>query len=253
MELLMLNLYYKSKYNMGNIVIRYIVLLLLTLVLPAQADIITISAYDSGWYTESGIHDSYNRNTLTRASGSSSSTPEYRGFLLWDTSALDGYDVISAQVQFQYSSAGYDPVDGKFYDVSSQSISDITLTNGGGNGVTIFNDLGTGNSYSNVSVIGTPWEVLSTFELNSNAIADLNNADLNIFGFGMISTENSYWPSYTFTTSQIYGYENLILEVKPIPLPPSILLFLSGILLLIQRIINITSRLNCVWTKQCAL
>ena len=65
----------------------------------ASAATLTIPAFDSGTYTNTGLHDAANRDTLTVGSQGGN---EYRGFFLWNIPNLQGYKVTSARVEFQH-------------------------------------------------------------------------------------------------------------------------------------------------------
>lgn len=192
----------------------------------AQAATITISAFDSGWYTNTGTHDPSNRNTLTTRNLAGN---EYRGFLLWNVPDLNGYTVTSARLDVHYASASDSPSYGTLYDISSSNLPYIGLPNGFGKGSTIFADLGSGINYADVAVYSKPWDVWESFNLNNNAVNAIAAASNSPFGIGMRSTSLSDYSSFLFTTSQIYGYENLVLEVQPVPLPSGLLLLLSGL------------------------
>ena len=197
----------------------------------ASAATLTIPAFDSGTYTNTGLHDSANRDTLTTLAYAGN---QYRGFLLWNIPDLQGYKVTSARLEFQHVIVNYPPSFGGFTDISAANLPYVALTNGGGYGTAVYNDIGSGDWFTAdyIEVVPPPPGTSASFDLNANAVNAITAASNSVFGVGMWNNTPFSASSFAFTTSQLYGAENLILEVQPVPLPGALLLLLSGMSLL---------------------
>jgi hypothetical protein len=98
----------------------------------------------------------------------------------------------------------------------------------------IWNDLGSGTAYGSSATpsgaVPLPTDIF-TFQLNSSAVVDLNNA-IGV-GFFSVGASKDGWD--IFSSSGANGNQQLVLEttpISPVPLPPSIVSQLVGLVLL---------------------
>ncbi|MCV2362820.1 PEP-CTERM sorting domain-containing protein [Paucibacter sp. DJ1R-11] len=192
----------------------------------SQADEIRLNASNLGWFTEAGLHQSANNNTLTGQLQS-----EYRSFYRWSLPSFSG-QLLSARLEMAlpYSlgvSQGLQT--GVMYDVDNGNLAYLGLENGGGRGTSIFADLGSGLNYGSFSI--SEANNFSTFviELNANALSSLEAAKGNSFALGMRNTtaglSNNY---FLFSSMSTFGQQTLVLNVSPVPEPSSLALMALG-------------------------
>lgn len=206
-----------------------------------NAESITIWSSDNGWYKYDGTHFPDNNNIITGQTKADAFSPgeEYRSFLYFDLSSISGYTVTSATVTYVAGNGNIG--DGgstetiELYDVSS----DVSNLLSGG-GVSVFADLGTGNSYGSVVIDAStgyvPMPEVSV-NLNTTALTDLNLLLSGVgtdFAIGTALTSidgninETLWGS-----SDLQSAASLTLQVNAIPIPAAIWLFGSGLLGLI--------------------
>ena len=132
---------------------------------------ISVPAYDTGWYDDTGYHNSPNLNYIVGKIGSG-----FRhNFFVFDLSS------ISSSV-YAVTLRAYNPVNGyqrshpseiwKLFDVDTAI---PTLLSGAG-GVSAFNDLGTGSSYGDVVVTSSANDTFVEVTLNTVGVAEINSA-----------------------------------------------------------------------------
>jgi hypothetical protein len=197
---------------------------------------IATEAADLGWYNSSGIHQSFNENTLTGQLGE-----EYRSFYLWHLPSFSG-TVTSARIQLdlQYSlgSASLAPQTGRMFDVSAGSLDSLTLDDGGGLGGTIFDDLGSGSSYGDFVISSADDRTIFTVILNSNALSALGASAGQPFALGMRNVTESGLDFFLFSSMSVRGSQKLFVDVTPttaVPEPEAWLMMLGGLALLARR------------------
>lgn len=180
-------------------------------------------------------------NVLTNTNYTTGTSPnvspgvdfQYRSFFTFDLSnpALQGQKIIGAELSLQaFIGTGFN--DGgliSFFDVNtSASVLNHTI---GIAPVAIWNDLGSGASYG-TGTAGSPSQPVDFhptdvlhFQLNSAAIADLNQA----IGTGLFSIGATKALREIFSSSGANGNQQLVLEVSPaIPEPSTWALMLLG-------------------------
>lgn len=197
---------------------------------PASAEEIRIQALDMGWYNSDGSHDAFNNNTLTGFLGAT----EYRSFYIWTLPALNG-TVTAAKIEFDlpYSLgvAGFGDQNGRVFDVTAASLGNLSLTDGGGNGLGIFADLGAGSSYADFSIGPADALTLFQFSLNANGLAALQAASAQSFAMGIQNvTPGNSGDYFLFSSMSTSGSQTLVLTVQAVPEPSAALLMTAGVL-----------------------
>lgn len=147
------------------------------LVLETTTGEFSISAYDTGWFFQSGYHDAGNDNYIVGECNSCARTGYYNNFFLFDLAGVTG--TITGATLTAYNP---DYVSGVLstwstWDISS-ALSNVSSSWGDNSatGLSIFNDLQSGTLFGSRQVTnvvdGTPVSIT----LNANAIASLNAA-----------------------------------------------------------------------------
>jgi len=193
-------------------------------VLTTDVNAVSVYAFDTGWYRDDGVHEPSNKNSLTGYLGN-----EYRGFLLWNIPQFEG-NLVSASfsVLMSYPFAVFQST-GQMYDISADNINLISTTNGSGNGLNVFSDLGSGQVYGNISTIGSHDDDWLTFELNAAALSTIYQARGGVFGIGMRNANNEGW--FLFSSGSNLGVQNLNLEIATpaVPEPEEWAMMIVGI------------------------
>ena len=156
--------------------IKQILLAVTALVLSTSTNAasITIWSSDNGSYAANGNHDPDSSHIHTGQTKSYGGDPgiELRSFLYFDLSSISGYTVTSAVVTYAAGNGttgdyGYGDEIVELYDVTS----DISNLLSGG-GVSVFTDLGTGNSYGSAVVeVSTGLAPMPEVSFNLNTAA----------------------------------------------------------------------------------
>ena len=137
---------------------------------------VVINAVDSGWYDQSGFHDPFNENYFV---GGADGTYELRDFFVFDSSALAGNSLLSAQFR-AYNPNGEDGFLGfgssdptETYTMHGVSTPTDQLIAGGSGLTGIFDDLGSGIAYGSTVVSAADNGQLVRVDLSPAAVADL--------------------------------------------------------------------------------
>ena len=143
---------------------------------------VTYSYSDRGWYTNSGTHSSGNTNTIVGSA--------YRNWFTFDISGFSGTAcTITLRLElelFRGTSGNYN-----LYDISTGH-DDLVASSSGSSGITIYNDLGTGNSYGSVSLTNSDNGSTIEITLNDQAITDFNSESSGWFSVGGDWTGGTY-------------------------------------------------------------
>ena len=186
----------------------------------------TPGVFNQGWWIESGFMFDGNDNVLTGNLGGI----EHRSFFTFylPSSQFIGLKVLSASFQMQRYTLVSDQVVESigFFDVSTDA---AVLNNNNGGDAIIFNDLGTGTSYGEFDISGDYSDLL-TFNLNAAALTDIYSSIGSFFSlsgkFLTLSADDDF--VFGGPSSDFAG--RLLVEVQPIPIPPALWLFGSGLL-----------------------
>lgn len=162
---------------------------------PATAGVFTIGDSDRGWFAERGYHSETNHNTFTGQETSTlfgnapSDTDRYNSFFVFDLSSIAG-EVTSVGVNFgsvrTITPTGQQNFDFRVYDVTS-SIADLSVSHsvGSASGLSVFEDLQSGDSYGDFTL--TKWYSGQAFgfELSWAGLDAVKNAGNGLFAFGV--------------------------------------------------------------------
>lgn len=202
----------------------------------SQAGTITLSAVDSGSYQSTGFHDSLSANYIAGNSSNSSGPRVFRNWFVFDLSSVTD-TIIGAELRLFNPTSGFASLldtseTYSLFDVSTP-ISTLTATSGGGSGVAVYGDLGTGTIYGSRSLTSTSNNTLVSTTLNTSAIDSLNSAT-SLWAIGGANTTLRSPPAsfefmFGFTGSS--STRQLVLEtqaVSAVPEPSSLALFSLG-------------------------
>jgi hypothetical protein len=180
---------------------------------------------NQGWWSDFAGNNTYNDNYSISLSWTAPSYPNQQGivtrdFFTFDLSSISG-TIQSATLLLQRGNSGSpNPTETiSFWDVQTPA---AVLNNNYGPDASIVNDLGSGKNYGSfqVAMSGPTSEVLA-FDLNANAVADLN---ANIGGFFSVGGSLDGQPAsgvyrYIFGVTQGIPAE---LQVTVVPEPTSL-------------------------------
>lgn len=197
------------------------ILAAIALLLSVSSHASTLNAIDFGWYNENGFHSSENDNYIV---GTNFPVPNimYRNFFVFDLSGLG--DVESATLRlftFQV------PAQGQFvlWDVQTEIASLVA----GGQGLTsTYGDLGSGESYGNISISADQDNEFIEITLNSAAIDSINAAG----GLWALGGSNNNDDLTAFGASSDFHIPQLILQPISIPIPSAFVFLISGLCIL---------------------
>ena len=141
---------------------------------------VTITTSDEGWYNPSGTHNSNNSNTAT-------CQPYYNSWFTFDLSSFSGTACsITLRLGLEYFSGSTKTH--TIYNVSTDH-DDLVASSSGSSGITIYNDLGGGNSYSSKTVSSSDRNTVLEYTINSQGITDFNSAAGGWFSIGTAVSE----------------------------------------------------------------
>lgn len=176
---------------------------------------VSIDASRMGWYTASGVHESYNNNTLTGVF-----FEEYRSFFEWTLPSVTGH-VTGAHLEMALPySLGSDQgtQTGAMFDVAAANLPFLSADNGAGHGTSIFADLGTGTAYGNFVIRESDDLTIFSIDLNAAAVRAIDAANGGTFALGMRNTTPKITDNYfLFSSMSQAGEQTLVLDVTPVP------------------------------------
>ena len=163
-----------------------------------------LSDYDRGWYTSIGVHTPTNRNYITgHCDTTCSMDEEARSFFVFDLAGINK-PIVAATLCLEVPlSLGYlSPDPTEVFEVHDY-VGDINTLVSGAGGSAAFEDLGTGAFYGSRSYSCADKGMLTTIDLNEQALADMNASLGGLFAMGgRISTLGP------FTDEYVFGYSN---------------------------------------------
>ena len=176
---------------------------------------VTVDASQTGWYTASGLHESYNNNTLTGVF-----FEEYRSFFEWTLPSIGGH-VTGAHLEMALPySLGSDQgtQTGAMFDIAAANLPFLGADNGAGHGTSIFADLGTGTAYGNFTIRESDDLTIFHIDLDSAAVQAIDAANGGTFALGMRNTTPGITDNYfLFSSMSQAGRQTLVLDVTPVP------------------------------------
>lgn len=143
----------------------------------ANASLISIDSLDTGHYGQTNYHTPSNVNYIVYNFAN-----QARNFAVFDLSQVHD-TILSATIAYYNPASGFSSSNHsltfELFDVDT-NIEDILAGNSDSD---VFNDLGTGVSYGNISVNGGSNDTELSISLNRDAIIALNNSN-GLFAFG---------------------------------------------------------------------
>jgi hypothetical protein len=179
----------------------------------------TITATDSGWYNDAGIHDASNQNYIAGLC-SDCGGARYRNFFVFDLSSIAG-SITSAILRLDTANV----VSSGIYDLFDVSTPISTLMAGGSGLTGIYNDLGSGSTFGSIGLLNTQDHQLVDITFNANGLAALN-ASSGLFAVGGTYTSARY---HAFGGSNEFMTRQLIIETANVPEPFTIALLALGL------------------------
>jgi hypothetical protein len=214
---------------------------------PPSGGMLTINASDSGWYDVNGLHNESITNYTTGDCNYVPCAGDTRNFFVFDLSSVTT-PVTSAILRvYNYGdnsgllqNQGYmsqDPFETYNLTHVSTDVSTLTTSHayGDAEGLSIWDDLGTGNSYGSYNASNADNDSFIELNLNAAALLDINGAN-GLFALGgYISTldgVNNY--------ERLFGWSDgfvpeLILTTADVPAPATLGLLGLGLLGLTLR------------------
>jgi hypothetical protein len=143
---------------------------------------VSASSYNQGWWSNTAGNSDDNSNTIAGDFAGS----QYRNFFSFDIANLNLTGKTITRAVLSGDVAGVQGTDISYYlfDVSTDV---YTLNANNGTSTSIFNDLGTGNSYGGYSIDASDSNTTKNFILDFNAISDITatkDAGGNFFSIG---------------------------------------------------------------------
>jgi hypothetical protein len=228
---------------------HFLVCALCALPAVASATPITIDAFDSGWYTQSGFHDPENDNYFVGDPTSNAAEPVFNNFFIFDLGSLSG--AYSAAVLRAWNptlpSAAVDgfgsPDPTETYVLHDVTTSIASLLDGTA-GIAGFADLADGVLFASYSASLTDNGTFVEIALNAAGLAAINSHVSGLFAVGgSLSTLNdNTGDSERLFAGTGVGFAgnpanlvSLVLTPVAVSEPGTLLLMLGGLLALASK------------------
>lgn len=226
---------------MKTLMLRLCVVCVLAAGVPASAA--TIDATDSGWYNATGTHVAQNDNYIVGAGNGNL----YRNFFVFDLTGVTDL-VISASLHLYNPDnalpalKGYISPDATetyaLYDVSTP-VGTVQASNVGAAGQAVYNDLGSGLEFGQVTVSAADNGSIVSIALNADGLVALNAARGGLFALGgALTTLGGAETEYVFGYSVAIGnldVRQLVMETSAVPEPGVLLLLGPALAIALRR------------------
>jgi hypothetical protein len=199
-----------------------------------RADVVTISNSDTGWYDETGSHNSTNKNYIAGEPvfpDPPLHSISHNNFFVFDLSGVSG-TITSAQIRL-YAAVVTGSGPYTLFEVGTP-VSQLSATQT--NRTDIFADLGAGVSFGSTTITPADFGMMITIDLNADAIAALQSASGGVFavgGFFDVAPSNTIPGQFAFGVTGEDGLDprnQLILNTtQPVPEPATLLLLGAGL------------------------
>ncbi len=188
-----------------------------------EAGTITLSAHDSGWYTQLGQHYPDREDHFVGEWGSL----VFRNFFVFDLSDVD-QEITAAEVRLWLPQGFYvSPDSSETYELFALStpVSTLLSDHSVNLDASIYSDLGSGTSYGSVEISTADLETFISVQLNSDALSALNSASgLFAIGGAIVTLDDPGAESLFWGLNAYYpSFETRELELSVVPLPPAAL------------------------------
>ena len=226
---------------MQTFMLRLCVVSVLVAGVPASAA--TIDATDTGWYNVSGTHIAQIDNYIVGAGNGTL----YHNFFVFDLTSVTGL-VVSASLELYNPDnilpalKGYISPDATesytLYDVSTP-IATVQASNVGAAGQAVYNDLGSGVDFGQMTVSAADNGSIVSIVLNAAGLDALNAALGGQFALGgALTTLGGADTEYVFGFSVALGnpdVRRLVIETSAVPEPALLLLLGPAIAVALRR------------------
>lgn len=226
---------------MRTFMLRLCVVCVLVAGVPASAA--TIDATDSGWYNVSGTHFTHIDNYIVGAGNGTL----YHNFFVFDLTSVTGL-VVSASLELYNpdnalpSLKGYISPDATetytLYDVSTP-IATVQASNVGAAGQAVYNDLGSGVDFGQLTVSAADNGSIVSIVLNAAGLGALNAAVGGQFALGgALTTLGGADTEYVFGFSVALDnpdVRRLMIATRAVPEPALLLLLGPAIAVALRR------------------
>lgn len=189
------------------------VALLLTFGATAQADTFTLTAFDSGWYDNTGEHFAGNQNY---AVGRGPTGPVFRNFLAFNVQGLSNFQSATLRLYNPAGQSGGGTATFTLYAVSTTP-ADLLASHTGR--TDIFADLGSGVVLGSITLDLSISDNIVSIDLNADALAALNNSGGTFILGGSLGDDP---PGFLFFgTGNPLDIRELVVEASGAPVPPA--------------------------------
>jgi hypothetical protein len=196
----------------------------------ARADVITLKAADSGWYTQEGIHAAGNEDYRAGRWGVNT----YHDYFVFTLPDLSSYAIQSIQLRLTNPRNGFTSGNASetftVFDVST-SIPILMESHFEAPLPDVFKDLGSGTSFGSRSLSQADNDTLVAIDLTSAELAKiLQDSSGKAFALGGSLSVADAGNSHAFVGTDGTSTRELVIEVIPlgVPEPATLVLAVSG-------------------------